>query len=90
MRITKELKERAISLNRSCFIISIIMNLFVCRCMWGVFKSMIYDGFDTYNSTASIWATIMVIASIVVNTMFLTLVFYLIKIFITSKDASEE
>ena len=90
MGISKELKEKSISLNRSCFIISLIMNFFVCICMWGLFKALIHDGFDTFNSTARGWATIMVIVSIIVNSLFLKLAYNLINIFISSKDVLKE
>ncbi len=89
MRISSELKEKTISLNRTCFIISIVMNIIVCICLWGVFKTIIYDGFDTYSSTARSLATLMVIASIAVNSLFLTLCYNIINIYITSKDVIE-
>jgi len=67
-----------------------VMNVMVSISMYGLFKTIIHDGFDTYHSTARSWATIVVIVSIVANTAFLTLIYNLIQIFITSKDVLDE
>jgi uncharacterized membrane protein len=89
MSISNELKVKSLALNRICFIISIVMNILVCVSMWGLCKTIIHDGFGTYYSTAEGWAFIMVFFLIIVNSLFITLFYYLINIFITSRDVLE-
>lgn len=86
MGITNELKSKALVVNQVCYVITLVVNIVFFLCSRGLFKTIIHDGFGTMYSTARIWSVVMIIVGIAASILFSTLWYYLIKIYIKSKD----
>lgn len=90
MRITKQLKSQALKVNQACYIVSVVVGVFYSIGQFDTYRSFFRETMDMYTSSGKAASFFAVLVTIGVIALFSTLWYYLVKIFVTSKDVVED
>lgn len=91
MKSIRSLKTNALLVNHACYVIVLIVGVFMNIGLYDSYYHIVHDAFGTLYSTAKGWGIFLVILGIVFHVLFATLGYYLIKLFIqTRRNEVEE